>query len=477
MNLNDLMKAAKEQAQQGNTTMYLQTEMINTFTDELERHKQKKNGSFIWIIPFQLHLPFHPLDPKDPSYNSKKPFRVPVGVTEFIRTIKPAMRENEELHKFYAGLAGMKIDEYDISSDDPTELDRKVFNQFKMPIQLSADTQRYTMADCGQFGMERKTILTKDEEGNIINTDNIQYQLMDLENMIRVEKVAEFYLNNDKSKLSSDQKDTLSTIKRSSQIGYPRTSGVLLFLEFPCDIKEEKLVEITNIDEIKDYYRYVNCNSTLLKKLMKRVGKRKDKNLDYLILNVTYGDGKSDTKSEELALADSREFDYVDLYNFDDPDDARNEDAVYDPRVAFKGKFDDIFLPDITEGLSGKYEKLVRRNVWKFKNISDDELLGYYFNRAKEIAGYVTQEIYDRYIPLIEMANIEVAEELHKLAKSNKLPISFKHVVNATPTLIKESEDLASMDKLDDDDDESEDYDINDEKLEGVGIASLVPEE
>lgn len=424
----DILRKSKERAE-GVKHMFNQTEVLNSSISEIIPHKAVSNGTFIWVIPYCLQFPFDPIDVTNTAFHAENTYTVPADPTDFIISLKQLMREDVELHKRYASYIGKTSDGYDISTDTITADDMEIFNNFKVPVQLSRETQKVRTAEAGQFGREFATELDKDADGNITPdcANMLQARLLNLEQEIIREKTAEYLKDKDRSNLSKDESEGLKTIRQSKAISYPRKSGIMLFLEWNCDQKNQTLKDISPSVNLKDNLRYINCNTDLLKKIMKKVGKKKDKNMSYLILKVTYGDGKGADKPEKIALAESKDFEYIEVTTYDELVEKKkagklDKDPGEDPRPYYKllldEEFDDLIMKFNTEGLDGVYEKLVKKNVYKFRPIKDEMLKSLFYTRMHEIEKYICKEIFDENIDIIEVCNEVVARRL-KIERDN----------------------------------------------------------
>lgn len=457
MDITSILRSIKEQSEEGFKTMYNQKEMLDSVVEDLNKHEMKKNGIFLWALPMQLQFPFNPLDPVDISFNSKNQFIVEGAPTEFIKILKEEMNSNLELKEMYSKLGGMTADEYDTSNpEEETAQDRAVFSKYRFPVAPSRDVQRITTEDAGQYGQEKVTPLIKDKEGVIVDEcqDMLLNRFLLLEQAVRREKFAEWKLENpDSTTLSSDAKDKRKSIKNSTKISYPRKSGVLLVYEFDCDAKAEKLMPV-NSSDLGDYLKYLNCGLETLKKLQRRVGRKGDTKLNYMILKVNYGDGKGD-KSEELNLYSSREYEPV----------VPSIDEDMDITLLIED-FDEKMKEAVSAGLQGGYAKVADRGVYKFSNFSDSEVLGLFYTRMEEIKPYIYKELFLEHSELIQMTNIEVYKELEELESQGKLGVSLTKVKNAVFL------DVKSLDELDEEDIESAKEEFENE--EGSELKSLI---
>lgn len=413
--------------------MFKQAVVVNRPSGKLERHKQAKLGAFTWIIPKQYQFPFNPVDPSDVTYNTERPFVVEASCTEFIIAMKQGMREDSTLHEFYARMLGKTADEYDISSSEVTADDFKIFNPFWYPVRPSRLVQKYTLSSFGQFGRENVSLVEFNEDGGCSNPELLSWQLLQLEDAIVAEKTAEYLLskNKDKNSLSADDKTAIRGYRESRQISYPYDSGVMLMYEFEGDAEKESVNAVTSNEDIEDHLRYINCGGDFMKKILKRKGKKADKHTDFIELWVTYGDGKATSdKSAELALSDSREYSEVD-----------EDKTVLDKIDEAKEKLGKL----IHEGLQGSYVALCKKYVYKFHILADDVLLEAYHDRVAEIKKYVTDKVFNKFIGIIEKANLDVAEELRLENSNGTLQKSFIDLEEIDPLLIKDEEDSTKV--------------------------------
>lgn len=449
----DILRKANEK-NSGAKQMFNQHEILNSAVDEIEAHKQVANGTFIWVIPYCLQFPFNPIDVDDTTFSAENTYTVPGDPVDFILSLKKILREDESLRALYAGYIGKTADGYDVSTDEITSMDREIFNNFKVPVQLSLDTQKVRTKEAGQYGREFVTELKKDSDGNILPESEalLQARLLDFEQAIVREKLAEYLGDKDRSNLTQDQKDQMTTIRQSKAISYPKKSGIMFVLEYACDQKTQSLKEEPNSINLIDNLKYVNCNVDLLKKIMKRVGKKKDSSMSYLLVQVSYGDGKGSDKPEKIAIADSREFEYIDASTVEDIEDAKksgSKDKGSDPRPYYEvnlgEEFDKLFSDFNTKGLEGDYERLAKKNVYKFRPLKDEMLRSLFYVRMQECENYVCEDIFNDFIDIIEACNEVTARKLKQKKDEGKLPVSLTKVISTdeeSMRLLKEAEVL-----------------------------------
>lgn len=459
MNFQELLKEVKEQKANGAKTMHNQTEIISGAVPQLQRHEMKAFKASSCIFFKELQIPFNPVEPTDPDYNSRHKFIVKGAPSMFVKIIKEEMSKNKELHSYYAGLIKKTAEEYDVSDfDTVTDDDFAIFNKFTVPAHYSADTQKIKTSAAGKFGMERMSPLEIDEDGGIPNAD--QYligRLYMLEREIRNEKVAEYMVGKDKNSLNSDEKERLVALNSSMQIKYPKKSGVILFLEFEGKEDKDTSEFVPNpVDtnaSFDTYIRYYNCNSDELKKIFKKIGKKKiDKYLDYIILKVEYGDGNDPKTTTELALYKSREYNGVDFDTVEDPHNIYNSED-----------FDKNLTTYIDEGLTDKFDRMVRKSVWKFRSITDDELRELYIPRLAEIEPYITQNTLITFGGEIEAISPVIKKHLDEAAADGTIRKSAKQIVSNDNTMLEIGtaiDKLDELNKLDSEDDEVIDQDV-----------------
>lgn len=461
MNFNDILKAVQEQKENGAKTMHNQTEIMAGSVGQLAKHEMKPFKTTVCIFPKEIQTPFNPVDPTDTAFNSVHKFVVKGSPTAFVKALKTEMQANADLHEYYAKLAGKTTEEYDISNAEViTEDDFKLFNKFTVPSHFSAETQKIKTAEAGTYGMERLSPLEKDEDGALTNADQYLFgRLFLLEREIRNEKVAEYLSKNKKDSLTSDQKDQLKAIRSSAQISYPKKSGIAVFLELEGTVDKETeeivLNPIKSGANLDEYLRYYNCNTDELKKLCKKIGKKKiDKYLDYIILKIEYGDGNDPKTTMELALYNSREYSGIEFGSSEDPHKLYDTDE----------EFDNIITTYFDEGLTGKFEKMIKRNVFKFRPISDNDLRELYVSRLGEIMPFVTAATLTEFGDVIESVSPVVKQKLDKMAENNQLRVSAKQLITSNDVLQEVGTTIDKLDELDTLDSED---DVIDQEVEG----------
>jgi hypothetical protein len=444
MNFSDIIKAVREQQESGNTvSLHNQTEILMANSGTLERHEMKALKTSICVFPKEIQLPFNPVDPGDTHFNSEKKFIVKDAPTAFVKALKAEMKDNKELCDFYARLIKKTSDEYDVSDVDTiTEDDFAIFNQYTVPAQFSTNTQKIKTAAAGRFGREVASPLSYDEDGVLVNaSEHLLGRLFGLEKEIRSEKLAEFDLNNDKSTLTSDQKNLRDAIAKSSQVSAPKKSGVIVFLEFTGSEKNDGFkFDRIEADKLDSYLRYFNCNADELKKINRKLHKKKDDtNLDYIILQVGYGDGTAANTTLELALYQSRQYEKVDS-------DVLEELVKY---FADKDDFVEKIEAIISNGLQSDFDKKVKRSVFKFRPISDADLAELYKHRVPEIKPYITERIYLEYGDTIEIISPAIKKELDTLSSKHQLRISSKEIIETSDQADDFTGSIEDLDKLD----------------------------
>lgn len=461
MNFQELLKEVREQKEHGAKTMHNQTEIISGAVGQLVKHEMKAFKVSTCVFFKELQIPFNPVEPTDPEYNTRNKFIVKGAPSVFVKVMKEAMQKDEKLHAYYAGLIKKTADEYDVSNlDTITDDDFAIFNKFTVPAHFSADTQKITTSSAGKYGIERLSPLEKNEDGTVINADQFLIgRLFMLEREVRNEKVAEFYVGKDKNTLNSDEKERLAAINMSMQIKPPKKSGIVLFLEF--EGKEDKNTgefvpnPIDSNAGLDNYIRYYNCNSDELKKLCKKIGKKKiDKYLDYILLKIEYGDGNDAKTTMELALYNSREYAGVDFESSEDPHKL----------FASEEEFDTAVTTYVDEGLSDKFDRMVRKNVWKFRAITDDELRELYVTRLAEIEPYITKNTLITFGEEIEAISPTIKKHLDEAAENGTIRKSAKQLVASDNTMLEIGSAIDKLDelnKLDSEDDEVVDQDVD----------------
>jgi len=475
MNLQELLKDIKKQATEDKSVkLFNQNEILNSGAVDIQRHTAAANATHIWIVPMMLQFPFNPLDLMDQTYSQENPYSAPGDPENVIILLKQAMREDDDLHKAYASYIGKTPDEYDISEDILTENDLAIFRKFRAPAQLSRDTQKVRTDDAGQYGKEFLSRVVKNEDGiDDSSKAEISVRLLDLETEICNEKMAEYLADKKRSSLTNDEKEALTSLRRTKQITYPRKSGILLFLQYDCDTNKEQLKEPKAYADLNDILYYVNCNEELLGKVYKKINKKKDSNISYIMLKVSYGDGKSKDQNVGIALAKSRDFEFVDCATKEDVlAGIIDEDIKEDPRPLYKKDlditFDDTFREFNQKGLEGNYSKIASKAIFKFRPIKTEVLIALFKNRIPQLVPYITETIFDRFIDLFEIVNKDIAEMLTEKKRAKKLPPSFQDTLLNLDDGAEQAKKLDKANKLEVD--ESKGYEIGEEDVNEKGL-------
>lgn len=421
MNIQALLDQAKSQKSSNNKRMFAQQEILRGVSGSLEKHEQKPNTWFNFVIPKQLQLPFNPVDVTDDFFNAENPYIVKGLVDETVIELKKAMRTDPELHKLYATLGGLTVEEYDISKDEYTKQDFNIFNEHCYPYQPSLPTIKFTTKSAGQFGTTRLSPLEFNSDGECTTPNLLVWQLRQYEQAIVDQVVAEYLLDKDKSALDDDQKRTLAAKKTGHKMGVQKRTAYLIYLEFPMDEKTESVTSDALKAKLEDCLRYMKFNGDEMKKVLKKRGKKKDVYNNFWDCQVMYGDGKPNgDEKPEIALYKSREYELI--------QPARGADVDDDDKLSIFDKKPEM-IKEVNEYISANvehnFEALAKKYIWDFHPISDAALLEHWSDRFQETAKYVSKKIYNKYIGIIEKSNIDVAKELHELNKQNKLCLDF----------------------------------------------------
>ncbi len=491
MNLSELMRNIKKQAEdrKEGKVVFNQSEILNSASVELKKHEMKANSDFIFAIGKCLSFNFNPTDP-DEVVPENYDFVLPDSSSKGILAIKEAMREDEKLHSYYAKFAGLTKDTYNIDlpengKDVVTAQDFKIFRNFQKITQVTVLTQKIKTDEAGQYGKKFRTPLRKNLDNSLTeDTANLlEARIFNFEKAIVSEKMAEFIMDKDKSKLSKTDKEKYATIRQSKQMTYPNYSGVIPFVEFEMEGQNE-LTPFKPIKDLKENMGYINCDSETLGKLNQRIGTKQDIFTDFLLIRTHYGNPKVTEKSEELALYSSREF-----FNIEYADDDMtateaftDEEGIEDPRPFFRVSdkaptFEEVFETFHSEGMAGMYKKAILSNVINFRPITGDYLKKLFFSRMAEVKNYVTQEIFDNFIDLIDVINPMVSQELVSLNKQGKLSAGYQKMIEGLPNSDEAKKLRAALDKIEEPDSNDEikeqtgltTDDIFDEEIQGIG--------
>lgn len=454
MNIQALLDQAKSQKSSTGKRMFAQQEILRGVSGKLEKHEQKPNMWFNFVIPKQLQLPFNPVDVTDDFFNAENPYIVKGLVDETVIELKKAMRTDPELHKLYATLGGLTVDEYDISKDEYTKQDFGIFNEHCYPYQPSLPTIKITTKSAGQFGATRLSPLEFDSDGECTTPNLLAWQLRQYEQAIVDQDVAQYLLDKDKSSLDDDQKRTLTAKRSSHKMSMPKRTAYLIYLEFPMDEKTESVTPDAFKLKLDDCLRYMKFNGDEMKKVLKKRGKKKDVYNNFWDCQVMYGDGKpSGDETPEIALYKSREYELIQPAKGDDVDE-EDKLSLFDKKPEMVKEVNEYFSANV----EFNFEALAKKYIWDFRPVSDSALLEYWSDRFEETSKFVSRKIYNKFIGIIEKSNIDVAKKLNELAKENKLCLDYTtevqeaKIIGNEVQLIDNPADTVS-DELEEDDD------------------------
>lgn len=525
-------------------TLFRQEEFKNSSFTSIKKHTGDSSAKFSWILPTMLAFPFNPIDTTDTFFTSRNKFVLKTDALNGWLAIKSQMRESEDLHKFYAKLLGVTPEEYNIEPkmeylpdgsqyEYVTSQDLQLINTFKIPAQLSMLTQKIETSAMGPYGREFKSPLTLDGD-NQIKEDckgTIAYQLLTLEQEIRAEKYAKFYLEHDRSSLTQDDQKDKDTIRQSLQVKSPRLSGVIVYQELEKEKSSQKIKDLSKEEAtLEGTLTYMNCAKNTLDQLQRLISTKLDSYPNYLILNTEYGNvPDKSAKDYYINLAKSRTTTLTDIEDwrkytnkfidyFMESNDLKTKEKTItvlanqlkykDPRTTLgettleEGElfhdpitgeerianildvmiskiqnFDLKYAEYNAQNIEELYEKIVKANVPKYKPMADASLLQAYSPRVAEIRQYITSEIFDNYQGIFSQAAPQTFAELKKDYLNNKLPASYRNTVQGTSVEVEQSQQaieasLAEMDKLDKEETgtlpEQEELDIDTSKLENV---------
>ena len=129
-------------------------------------------GKRLYIL--SVRFPFNPFNPSDPTFNRNAKWESPVSPESTVLALKAEMRDNDELHRFYAEKGGMTAEEYDISKDEITEQDWQVFGSYRTLLHYSMRIVKSTLTGHGKFGRKFLSKCKFDEDGTMTEKDDAQ---------------------------------------------------------------------------------------------------------------------------------------------------------------------------------------------------------------------------------------------------------------------------------------------------------------
>lgn len=244
------------------------------------------------LYALAIRFPFNPLNPTDEKFNRNMKWESPVSPESTVLALKAEMRKNDAIHAFYADKGGMTKDEYDVSGDEITQQDWKVFGSYRTLLHYSMRIVKSTMSGHGKMGRKFLSKCKFDDDGLMVEKDDAQL-IHELEVAIanqRISEIKEEYKTG--SKVGKPEKDMAEEIKlvwKGTKMTAPYFAGTIRCLVIPLDdeFSIEKPEEVLK-NGLSQIEFYSGGSKQAVEKLTGYLGKKSDYNFNYLEVDISY---------------------------------------------------------------------------------------------------------------------------------------------------------------------------------------------
>lgn len=353
------------------------------------------------LYALAMRFPFNPLNVEDKSFNSKRKWESPVSPTSTVRAIKAEMRKDENLHAFYADKGGMKPEEYDISSDAVTEQDWRVFGSYRTLLHYSMRIVKSTMSGHGKFGRKFLSKCRYDADGTMTEKDDAQL-IHELEVAIanqRIKEIKEEYTSGSKAgKPDKDMQDDIKAVWKRVKMTAPYFAGTIRVIVIPLndDYEIEKPENVLK-DGLSALEFYSGGSKQSIEKLLGYIGKKADKNFDYLEVDINYPKCPNVDKDEEPLESYQK----------------RTENAInpVNPVASTIPGFNDAYI-EYRDNQDIFNEQVMLDSVFEYKAIDSATLLELYKSDLEDKKEYIDEAAARNYKGLIERVSETINAEL-----------------------------------------------------------------
>lgn len=384
------------------------------------------------LYALAMRFPFNPMNPTDPRFNVKNRWESPVSPSSTVLALKAEMRKNAELHKFFAEKGGMTVDTYDITKDEITEQDWAVFGSYRTLLHYSMRIVKSTMSGHGKFGRKFLSRCRYDAEGVMTEKDDAQL-IHELEVSIanqRIKEIKEEYTNGaKKNKPDKDMKDEIKAVWSKVKMTAPYFAGTIRVIVIPLtdDYEIEKPNDVLK-EGISNYEFYSGGSKQAVEKLTGLIGKKADKNFNYLEVDINYPKCPNVEKDQEPLESYQK----------------RTENAInpVNPVASTIPNFDEEYVK-YRDNTSVFSEQVMLDSVFEYKAIDSNTLLELYKADLEDKKEYIDEAAAKTYKGLIEKVSSTISEELLDKMMDNALKTEIPEV--DLETLAAPSEEDAGM--------------------------------
>lgn len=382
------------------------------------------------LYALAMRFPFNPMNPEDPRFNIKSKYESPVSPTTTVLAIKEEMRANKELHKFYAEKGGMKVEDYDISTNEITEQDWTVFGSYRTLLHYSMRIVKSTMSGHGKYGRKFLSKCRYDADGVMVEKDDAQL-IHELEVAIANQKIKEIkdeYQHGSKvGKPEKDMQDEVKAVWKKVKMSAPYYAGTIRVIVIPLsdDYEIEKPGEVLK-DGIEQYEFYSGGSKQAVEKLTGLIGKKADKNFNYLEVDINYPKCPNVEKEQEPLESYQK----------------RTENSInpVNPIAKTVAGFDDAYIA-YRDNQDKFNEKVMLDSVFEYRAIDSATLLELYKSDIEDKKEYIDEAAAKNYKDLISRIDSSISEELMDKMLNDELP----PIMDSLESLAAPSEDDAGF--------------------------------
>lgn len=364
------------------------------------------------LYALAMRFPFNPMDPSDARFNSKNKYESPVSPETTVLAIKEEMRNNPELHKFYAEKGSMKAEEYDVSTNEITEQDWAVFGSYRTLLHYSMRIVKSKMSGHGKYGRKFLSRCRYDADGVMVEKDDAQL-IHELEVAIANQKIKEIkddYQKGSKAgKPEKDMQDEIKAVWSKVKMSAPYYAGTIRVIVIPLndDYEIEKPNEVLK-DGIDQYEFYSGGSKQTVEKLTGLIGKKADRNFNYLEVDINYPKCPNVEKEQEPLESYQK----------------RTENSInpVNPIAKTVSGFDAAYI-EYRDNQDKFNEQVMLDSVFEYKAIDSATLLELYKADIEDKKEYIDEAAAKNYKDLINRIDSSISEELmDKMLNDELLP-------------------------------------------------------
>lgn len=353
------------------------------------------------IYDLTIRFPFNPFDPEDKTYNRNNKWESPVSPESTVLALKDEMRKNPELHAFYADKAGMTAEEYDVTADELTTQDWKVFGGYRTLLHYSMRIVKSTLSAHGKYGRKFLSKCRYDSEGTMIEKDDAQL-IHELEVVIanqRIKEIKEEYKSGSKvNKPEKDMNDEIKAVWQSVKMSAPYYAGTIRVLVIPLtdEYEIEKQEDVLKAG-IGEYAFYAGGSKQRLEQLLGHLGKKHDRNFNYIEDDICYPKCPNVDKDQEPLESYQK----------------RTENPInpVNPIATTVSGFDKAYR-EYRDNSENYAEKIMLDSVFEYHAIDSSTLLGLYKADLVDRKEYIDEQAAQNYKELIAKVDSTLSDEL-----------------------------------------------------------------